>query len=107
MLSIASFASSYIPEVISQAWEPQRDVAHIRLPTTGVPALTGILTDPNSPTPIKIMILTGDGFYYTYSLDPTSQGGSGASGSGGELKLIKEHSLLTGTTDPPPLPRVL
>jgi len=99
MLSIASFASSYIPEVISQAWEPQRDVAHIRLPTTGVPALTGIISDPNSPT-IRIMILTGDGFYYTYSLDPSSQQGQG------ELKLIQEHSLLNDTAEPPP-PKVL
>lgn len=59
---LANFASSYIPEVITQAWEPQRDVAHIRLPSNGVPALTGIVADPNSPS-IRIMLLTGDGYY--------------------------------------------
>lgn len=94
----ANLASAYLPDVISQAWEPQRDVAHIKLPTLGIPALTGIVADPNSPS-IKIIILTGDGFYYTYSLDPTS--------NQGELKLIQEHSLLMDATEPPPPPRVL
>lgn len=97
---IANFASAYIPEVISQAWEPQRDVAHIKLPSNGVPALTGIVADPNSPS-IKIMLLTGDGYYYIYSLDPTSSQGQG------EVKLIQEHSLLMDATEPPPPPRVL
>jgi len=84
---------SYLPEMFSQVWEPQRDVAHIRLPNTGIPALCGIVSDTTLSSSARVMVLTADGFYYTYLLDVTSQGG--------ELKLVQEFSLLTDASEPP------
>eukprot|EP01113_Clastostelium_recurvatum_P037183 TRINITY_DN5405_c0_g1_i5.p1 TRINITY_DN5405_c0_g1~~TRINITY_DN5405_c0_g1_i5.p1 ORF type:complete len:417 (-),score=130.95 TRINITY_DN5405_c0_g1_i5:30-1280(-) len=158
--------ASYLPEVLSQVWEPARDFAHIKLPSPGVPVLCAItptfspspaieqLSSPSSthpsasssssqsssssssssssasssasssssssslappssssssssssstlspvpshsapsssPSGLKVLILTGDGFYYQYPLDPAV---------GGELKLAKEFSLLMEAQD--------
>jgi len=91
--------ASYLPEVISQVWEPQRDISHIRLPNSGVPALCGIAPDPSSTTGVaRVMVVTADGFYYIYMLDPANPNT--------ELKLVQEHSLLMDAADPVP-PKVL
>jgi len=84
---------SYLPEMLSQVWEPQRDVAHIRLPNIGIPALCGIVPDPTNSSNARVMILTGDGFYYTYLLDVTTQSN--------EPKLSQEFSLLMDVSEPP------
>jgi len=75
--------SSYLPEVITKAWEPQRDFAHIKLPKTGIPALVGFASLTDEQT--RVMVLTGDGFYYQYAMDNRD---------GGEPKLISENLLL-------------
>lgn len=84
--------ASYLPEMFSQVWEPQRDIAHIRLPNSGIPALCGIVPDTTNPSTSRIMILTADGFYYTYLLDANTPQNS-------ELKLAEEFSLLVDATD--------
>lgn len=87
--------SSYLPGVISQVWEPQRDIAHIKLPNTGIPAICGIVPDPSmSSSCAKVMIVTADGFYYSYMLDVSAAQSS-------ELKLLQEYSLLMDASDSP------
>jgi len=84
--------ASYLPEMFSQVWEPQRDIAHIRLPNLGIPALCGIVPDPSNPSAARVMILTADGFYYTYILDVNTPQNS-------ELKLAEEFSLLVDVAE--------
>eukprot|EP01132_Coremiostelium_polycephalum_P004017 gene4017-5021_t len=71
--------SSYLPEMISQVWEPTRDFARIKI-TPGIPSICAL--SPNNKT---AMVLTADGLYYQYQFDENL---------GGELKLNKEFSLL-------------
>jgi len=84
---------SYLPGMFSQVWEEQRGIALIRLPNTGIPALCGIVPDPSNPAIARIMILTADGFYYTYTLDANSLQNS-------ELKVVQEFSLLVDASEP-------
>jgi autophagy-related protein 18 len=86
--------ASYLPEMFSQVWEPQRDIAHIRLPNIGVPALCGIVADTTNPSCARVMVLTADGFYYMYMLDTNAPQHS-------ELKLAQEFSLLVDMPEPP------
>lgn len=61
-------------------WEPQRDFAHLKLPTPGVSSVIAI-----SPTTPQVMVCTSEGWFYTYSIDLEK---------GGEGSLLKQYSLL-------------
>ncbi|KAN0012537.1 hypothetical protein ACTFIU_007844 [Dictyostelium citrinum] len=76
---ITSKMSSYLPEVISQVWEPSRDFAHIKIPA-GIPSICALMQNNKTA-----MVLTADGLYMQYNFDESV---------GGELKLAKEFSLL-------------
>ncbi|EGG18501.1 autophagy protein 18 [Cavenderia fasciculata] len=75
----SSGVSSYLPEVLSQVWEPSRDFAHIKI-TPGVPSICALSQDNKIA-----MVLTAEGFYPQYQFDENV---------GGELKQINEYSLL-------------
>eukprot|EP00736_Rhodelphis_marinus_P012942 Rmarinus@m.16444 len=63
-----SLASSYLPEVISNMWEPLRDFAHIKLKESGPHQIA--VNDRNT----DVMVITTSGFFYEYNLD-ASKGG--------------------------------
>ncbi|EGC35079.1 hypothetical protein DICPUDRAFT_33979 [Dictyostelium purpureum] len=81
---LTSKMSSYLPEVISQVWEPSRDFARIKIPA-GIPSICAL--SQNNKT---VMVLTADGLYLQFNFDESI---------GGELKLSKEFSLLTDQQD--------
>ncbi|CAO1622484.1 unnamed protein product [Sympodiomycopsis kandeliae] len=84
--ALGRFASSsvggYLPSTLSSMWEPQRDFAHLKLPTPGVSSVIAI-----SPTTPQVMVCTSEGWFYTYSIDLEK---------GGEGSLLKQYSLLDG-----------
>ncbi|KAI9315554.1 WD40-repeat-containing domain protein [Dichotomocladium elegans] len=78
--NIAGSMGSYLPEVLTEMWEPARDFASLKLPTAGVRSLVAL----SSTTP-QVMVVTSDGFFYQYNIDLEN---------GGECVLLKQYSLL-------------
>ncbi|KAF2076453.1 hypothetical protein CYY_002256 [Polysphondylium violaceum] len=77
--NVTSRVSSYLPEMISQVWEPSRDFAHIKI-SAGIPSVCAL-----SQNNKIAMVLTAEGLYNQYHFDENV---------GGELKLVDEKSLL-------------
>jgi autophagy-related protein 18 len=61
-------------------WEPSRDFAFLRLPTSGTRSIVAF-----SGTMPYVMVLSSDGYFYSYSIDLER---------GGECSLMKQYSLL-------------
>ncbi|KAL1927544.1 hypothetical protein VTP01DRAFT_3781 [Rhizomucor pusillus] len=71
---------SYLPDMITEMWEPARDFASLKLPSAGVRSLVAL----SSHTP-QVIVVTSEGFFYQYNIDLEI---------GGECVLVKQHSLL-------------
>ncbi|KAI8146765.1 WD40-repeat-containing domain protein [Fennellomyces sp. T-0311] len=78
--NIAGSVGSYLPEMITEMWEPARDFAWLKLPSAGVRSLVAL----SSTTP-QVMVVTSEGFFYQYNIDLEN---------GGECVLLKQYSLL-------------
>ncbi|KAG0374600.1 autophagy protein [Mortierella sp. AD032] len=84
--NIAGSVGSYLPGAITEIFEPSRDFAHIKLPTSGVQSVIAL----SSTTP-QIMVATSDGYLYQYNIDLEN---------GGPCVLLKQFSLLASSEDP-------
>ncbi|KAI9018938.1 WD40-repeat-containing domain protein [Hyaloraphidium curvatum] len=94
--SIAGAAQQVLPNSITEVWEPKRDFAYAKLPpgakgfqnicAMGHQNLSAGMNQPHS-----IMVVTADGYFYQYSLDPMN---------GGECQLQKTYSLIDLEEDP-------
>jgi len=96
--SVAGVVGSYLPQTVTEMWEPLRDFAYIKIPKTGsstaaraspqnsggAPATPGpaypggplrsvVAMSSNSP---QVMVVTSDGGFYVFSID-MEQGGEG------------------------------
>ncbi|KAJ1982824.1 autophagy protein [Dimargaris verticillata] len=71
---------SYLPEALTEIWEPSRDFAFLKLPSTGIQSLVAL----SASTP-QVMVITAEGYFYQYSIDFEQ---------GGECVLLKQYSLL-------------
>ena len=94
-------------------WDPQRDFAYLKVPTSGVKsvvALSGCVHDslvsldrpfspatrldaspaPSRRTSPQVMVVTSEGVFYSYAIDLEN---------GGECVLQKSYSLLDGIGD--------
>lgn len=114
--SLAGAAGGYLPNTITELWEPQRDFASLKLPTSGVRtvvAMSGLsltfshiinyslfqrcrkLTRRDCLAKKKrcisnsphVMVVSSEGLFYVYSIDLEN---------GGECILTKSHNLLEG-----------
>ncbi|KAI8082118.1 WD40-repeat-containing domain protein [Thamnidium elegans] len=83
--NLAGSMGSYLPDVLTEIWEPTRDFAWLKLPSAGVRSLVAL----SSTTP-QVMVVTSEGFFYQYNIDLES---------GGECVLLKQYSLLEPTDD--------
>ncbi|EAU83049.2 autophagy-type protein 18 [Coprinopsis cinerea okayama7 len=80
-----SSVGGYLPNSITEIWEPVRDFASLRLPSAGsgggsvrsVVALSGTMP--------HVMVISSEGYFYLYSIDLEN---------GGECALLKQYSLL-------------
>ncbi|KAF9521957.1 WD40 repeat-like protein [Crepidotus variabilis] len=70
----------YLPNTITEMWEPSRDFAFLRLPTAGARTIVAL-----SGTMPHVMVLSSEGYLYLYNIDLEN---------GGECSLIKQYNLL-------------
>ncbi|KAI9008989.1 WD40-repeat-containing domain protein [Phycomyces nitens] len=82
---IAGSVGSYLPEMITEIWEPSRHFASLKLPSAGVRSLVAL----SSTTP-QVMVITSEGYFYQYNIDLEN---------GGECVLLKQNSLLEAGDD--------
>lgn len=98
--NIAGSVGSYLPEMITEMWEPARDFAFLKLPNSGVRSLVAFrcrdhgvkmiilptMINPGSmylcSTTPQVMVATSDGFFYQYNIDLEN---------GGECVLLKQY----------------
>lgn len=78
--SLTHSMGGYLPNTITEMWEPSRDFAFFHLPTSGVRSVVAL-----SGTMPHVMVLTSEGYFYLYSIDLEK---------GGECALLKQYNLL-------------
>ncbi|KAK0538346.1 autophagy protein [Tilletia horrida] len=83
--NVAGSVGGYLPNSLAEIWEPQRDFAHLKLPSPGVSSLVAV----SSTTP-QVMVVTSEGYFYQYQIDLEN---------GGECELMKQYSLLDSLED--------
>ncbi|KAF9870545.1 hypothetical protein CkaCkLH20_12035 [Colletotrichum karsti] len=100
--SVAGVVGSYLPQTVTEMWEPLRDFAYIKIPkssnsptsSTRGGTLAGGSQLPNGPlrsvvamssSSPQVMVVTSDGGFYVYNIDMEH---------GGEGYLVKQFSVL-------------
>jgi autophagy-related protein 18 len=84
--SVAGVVGGYLPQAVTEMWEPMRDFAFIKLPkssmgtnSTGGPLRSVVAMSSSSP---QVMLVTSDGGFYVFSIDMEN---------GGEGVLVKQY----------------
>jgi autophagy-related protein 18 len=92
--SVAGAVGSYLPNAVTEMWEPERDFASIKIPKANntakggalvggaVPLRSVVAMSSNSP---QIMVATSDGNFYVYNIDMQN---------GGEGVLVRQYSYV-------------
>ncbi|EPQ53737.1 WD40 repeat-like protein [Gloeophyllum trabeum ATCC 11539] len=75
--SLSTSVGGYLPNTLTEMWEPSRDFAFLRLPTSGVRSIVAL-----SGTMPQVMVISSDGYFYSYSIDLEN---------GGECSLLKQY----------------
>lgn len=85
--SVAGVVGGYLPQAVTEMWEPLRDFAFIKLPKAGLgvnssggPLRSVVAMSSSSP---QVMVVTSDGGFYIFSIDMEN---------GGEGVLVKQYS---------------
>ncbi|KAJ4858544.1 hypothetical protein T069G_06811 [Trichoderma breve] len=101
---VVGVVGSYLPQSVTEMWEPLRDFAYIKIPkTTGLgagarvpggqssgPLRSVVAMSSSSP---QVMVVTSDGGFYVYNIDMEN---------GGEGYLVKQFSVLEGDSKSDP-----
>jgi len=88
--NVAGIVGGYLPQAVTEMWEPMRDFAFIKIPksvgmnTSGGPLRSVVAMLNSSP---QVMVVTSDGGFYVFSIDLEN---------GGEGVLVKQYSVLEG-----------
>ncbi|KAM4066961.1 hypothetical protein HRG_000971 [Hirsutella rhossiliensis] len=77
---VAGVVGSYLPQSVTEMWEPLRDFAYIKIPKSA----TVVAMSSSSP---QVMVVTSDGGFYVYNIDMEN---------GGEGYLVKQFTVLEG-----------
>ncbi|KAK8134852.1 autophagy-like protein 18 [Apiospora sp. TS-2023a] len=94
--SVAGVVGNYLPQTVTEMWEPMRDFAYIKLPKSSIAASKQGGGAPGqqlrsvvamSSTSPQVMVVTNDGGFYVYNIDMEQ---------GGEGYLVKQYSVLGG-----------
>lgn len=98
--SVAGVVGSYLPQTVTEMWEPARDFAFIKipkssltrqssgpsasssLPASGEPLRSVVAMSSSSP---QVMVVTSDGKFYVYNINMET---------GGEGYLVRQYSIL-------------
>lgn len=76
---ITGSVGGYLPNSLTELWEPSRDFAFLKLPTPGVSSVVAL-----SATTPQVMVVTSEGYFYSYNIDLEH---------GGECILMKRKSI--------------
>ncbi|KIY61345.1 WD40 repeat-like protein [Cylindrobasidium torrendii FP15055 ss-10] len=83
--TISHSMGGYLPNAVTEMWEPTRDFAWLRLPSGGARCLVSL-----SGTTPQVMVISSEGYFYSYNIDLEN---------GGECTLMKQYSLLDSADD--------
>ena len=75
--NVAGSVGGYLPNSLTEMWEPSRDFAFLKLPSQGVSSVVAV----SSTTP-QVMVVTSEGYFYSYNIDLEN---------GGECVLMKRE----------------
>ncbi|KAF8809634.1 hypothetical protein BYT27DRAFT_7254366 [Phlegmacium glaucopus] len=78
--SLTHSMGGYLPNLLTEMWEPSRDFAFLPFPTSGTRSIVAF-----SGTMPHVMVISSDDYFYSYSIDLER---------GGECSLMKQYSLL-------------
>src|SRR5277367_4641363 len=71
----------YLPNTITEMWEPARDFAWLKLPSSGARCIVAL-----SGTMPQVMVISSEGYFYSYNIDLEN---------GGECSLMKQYRYRT------------
>ena len=93
--SLGHSVGEYLPPTLTEMWEPVRDFAYLRLPTSGTrsivalsPCVFSIFNFSNSwlfRTMPQVMVISSEGYFYLYNIDLDN---------GGECALVKQYKCV-------------
>ncbi|KAI1388411.1 WD40 repeat-like protein [Hypoxylon trugodes] len=92
--SVAGVVGNYLPQTVTEMWEPLRDFAYIKIPKTlsVSPRAGGLANNQQlrsvvamSSSSPQVMVVTSDGGFYVFNIDMEQ---------GGEGYLVKQFSVL-------------
>ncbi|KZT07906.1 WD40 repeat-like protein [Laetiporus sulphureus 93-53] len=83
--NITSSVGGYLPNTLTEMWEPSRDFAFLKLPTSGARCIVAI-----SGSLPQVMVISSEGYFYSYSIDLQN---------GGECSLLKQYNLLDSSEE--------
>ncbi|CAG8575041.1 4741_t:CDS:2 [Acaulospora colombiana] len=75
--TLADNVGNYLPDALTEMWEPTRDFAYLKLPSSGVQSVVAL-----SNTTPQVMVVTSEGYFYQYNIDLEN---------GGECVLLKQY----------------
>ncbi|KAH7919591.1 WD40 repeat-like protein [Leucogyrophana mollusca] len=75
--SLSHSMGGYLPNTLTEMWEPSRDFAFLRLPTSGARCIVAL-----SGTLPQVMVISSEGYFYSYNIDLEN---------GGECSLTKQY----------------
>ncbi|RKP04865.1 WD40 repeat-like protein [Thamnocephalis sphaerospora] len=83
--AVGKNVAGYLPDMLTEMWEPVRDFAHLKLKSSGVQSLVALCNS----TP-QVMVVTSEGYLYVYNIDLEK---------GGECALTKQYCLIDPNED--------
>ena len=82
--------SYFLPDAITEMWEPARDFAFAKFPSGHSKGCQNICAISLASAQPQLIVVTAEGYFYQYSVDTEA---------GGECVLLKQYSLLEGEDD--------
>lgn len=79
--NITSSLGGYLPNTVTEMWEPSRDFAFLKLPVSGARCIVAI-----SGTMPHVMVISSEGYFYSYNIDLEN---------GGECSLMKQYRYVS------------
>ena len=75
--NVTSSVGGYLPNTLTEMWEPARDFAWLKLQTSGARCIVAL-----SGTMPQVMVISSEGYFYSYNIDLEN---------GGECSLMKQY----------------
>jgi hypothetical protein len=84
--NVTSSVGGYLPNTLTEMWEPARDFAWLKLQTSGARCIVAL-----SGTMPQVMVISSEGYFYSYNIDLEN---------GGECPLNQQYRYVTAALLP-------